>query len=457
MTRSVDDNEPLGRADQTKHRIAGVYLDRLIELGERLNSSSEEHAEALRRFDLDHDQIYKGWRHVQELVAHDLRMLSNYPKAAGPFLAYRESPTERIKWYRTGFRAARNLPDRALAAEYLSMLGSAFFSIGMLRSATRCLRVAVNTLEAENRLGPLAWAYVHLANLHSRRGEPRRAAALYSRARRVFRDAGKNEGAIEAANGLGIVCESSGFLRRAATCYRYAAEGAQRTGQTQLRALALAGWGDVLWLWKQDFNRARELMVEGMKVARSIGNTYAEYHALGRLAHMYMSVKTANDGLLREARSCAERALQLATRWDDPSAEARMVLLLGRYYQRVQRDDKAEECFLDCLRLAEELEDRRCEAFVCRSMATLCTERGNERRALGYYHRQRRLARAMRDRHMEGTAAWNAAILHERAGRPRRVVAALRIAQRRWAQADHLYAETAAKKLKKWLRRGEDE
>jgi predicted ATPase len=162
-------------------------------------------------------------------------------------------------------------------------------------------------------------------------GDAHRAEDAYRQSRDLFREAGDESGAATANFRLGVVA-------------------------------SLAGEND----------RARRLWEESLETWRRLGDTIGEMQAIGNLGLL-----ASEDGDLDRARQLVETSLEMAREAGWVWWEASQLGNLAEIALEAGRAQEGERRTLECLRLAEELDDRN-QAVYCLGMLAWAAVEGDD-------------------------------------------------------------------------------
>jgi tetratricopeptide (TPR) repeat protein len=157
-------------------------------------------------------------------------------------------------------------------------------------------------------------------------------------------------------------------------CIRYCEEG-------QIVILLGLAWSRLGWGYclKGDLETARKHMEKGLKIHGDAGLHYhlSLQYGLSGMVHL-------ESGDFKNAQSCAEEALELSQKNHEKWAEGFIWILLGRIFGKAKksRDDKAEECILQGIKILNKLQLKPLYAQGYHFLGELYANRGQQNKAI---------------------------------------------------------------------------
>src|SRR3989454_882021 len=149
------------------------------------------------------------------------------------------------QWAMVAQLRARLLRDRTLEVRALNVGGAIALEGGGISEATYFFTRAQEEATDDNDMATVGRCANNLGIIANMQGDYRRAVTAYTRAIASYEQAHFHRGVAEARHNLGIVCRAQGQLDRALEIAQVAIDEAQRLGDQQLTAQAVAGLAEI--------------------------------------------------------------------------------------------------------------------------------------------------------------------------------------------------------------------
>src|SRR3989441_387021 len=149
------------------------------------------------------------------------------------------------QWAMVAQLRARSLKDRMMEVRALNVCGAIALERGGIDEATYFFTRAQEEATDGNDLATVGRCANNLGIIANMQGDYRRAVIAYTRAIAAYEQAHFARGVAEARHNLGIVCRAQGQLDRALEIANQAIQEAERLGDRQLTAQAIAGLDEV--------------------------------------------------------------------------------------------------------------------------------------------------------------------------------------------------------------------
>lgn len=297
---------------------AAHYCDELDKADTLYLQGGDALMQGLSLFDLEWQNIRAGQACAAAYAAKEKRaaeLCNRYPVAGSYLLNLRQHPNESIEWSKPALVVARQLKRRWDESAHLSILGSAYDSLGEPRRAIEYHEQhLVIAREVSDHRGEGA-ALTNLGGAYANLGETRRAIELYEQALVIHREIGDRRGEGADLGNLGMAYVDLGETRRAIEFYDQRLIIAREMGDRRGEGVALGNLGRAYALLGET-HRAIELFEQRLVIAREIGDRRGEGVALDN-----MSLALSELGQREQAIPLAETALKIYEQIESPWAE----------------------------------------------------------------------------------------------------------------------------------------
>jgi tetratricopeptide (TPR) repeat protein len=149
------------------------------------------------------------------------------------------------QWAMVAQLRARSLKDRMMEVRALNVCGAISLERGGIDEATYFFSRAQEEASDDNDMATVGRCSNNLGIIANMQGDYKRAVIAYTRAIAAYEQAHFGRGIAEARHNLGIACRAQGRLDRALEIATVAIEEAQRLGDQQLTAQAVAGLAEI--------------------------------------------------------------------------------------------------------------------------------------------------------------------------------------------------------------------
>jgi tetratricopeptide (TPR) repeat protein len=149
------------------------------------------------------------------------------------------------QWAMVAQLRARSLKDRMMEVRALNVCGAIALERGGIDEATYFFTRAQEEATDDNDMATVGRCSNNLGIIANMQGDYKRAVIAYTRAIASYEQAHFPRGVAEARHNLGIVCRAQGRLDRALEIAQVAIDEAQRLGDQQLTAQAIAGIAEI--------------------------------------------------------------------------------------------------------------------------------------------------------------------------------------------------------------------
>jgi tetratricopeptide (TPR) repeat protein len=149
------------------------------------------------------------------------------------------------QWAMVAQLRARSLKDRTMEVRALNVCGAIALERGGIDEATYFFTRAQEEASDDNDMATVGRCANNLGVIANMQGDYRRAVTAYTRAITAYEQAHYGRGVAESRHNLGIACRAQGQLDRALEIANVAIQEAQRLGDQQLTAQAVAGLAEI--------------------------------------------------------------------------------------------------------------------------------------------------------------------------------------------------------------------
>ena len=149
------------------------------------------------------------------------------------------------QWAMVAQLRARALKDRMMEVRALNVCGAIALERGGIDEATYFFSRAQEEATDDNDMATVGRCANNLGIIANMQGDYRRAVQAYTRAIAAYQQANYDRGVAETRHNLGIACREQGQLDRALEIAETAVAEAERLGDRQLKAQAVAGLAEV--------------------------------------------------------------------------------------------------------------------------------------------------------------------------------------------------------------------
>ena len=229
--------------------------------------------------------------------------------------------------------------------------------VGRPEEALRCFTQALALARSSGAGVAVAYAQWNLGLTYRSLGRYAEAGASLREAADGFAAGGQPQMHALTVRSIGLLHQSEGELEQAAAAFRTALVLLDAVGDDVGRAVVLQGLGEL----DPDPARGEELLTEGIRIAREIGNRFGEARGLWSRGGLHLAA-----GRLGAAESDLEAALALWLPMRSPLWEARTLDRLGAVRAGQGRRTEARESWRAALALFERLGAPEREALADR-------------------------------------------------------------------------------------------
>jgi len=149
------------------------------------------------------------------------------------------------QWAMVAQLRARALKDRMMEVRALNVCGAIALERGGIDEATYFFSRAQEEATNDNDMATVGRCSNNLGIIANLQGDYRRAVQAYTRAIAAYEEANFDRGVAETRHNLGIACREQGQLDRAIEIAETAVSEAERLGDLQLTAQAIAGLAEI--------------------------------------------------------------------------------------------------------------------------------------------------------------------------------------------------------------------
>jgi len=149
------------------------------------------------------------------------------------------------QWAMVAQLRARSLKDRMMEVRALNVCGAIALERGGIDEATYFFSRAQEEATDDNDMATVGRCANNLGVIANMQGDYKRAVIAYTRAIAAYEQAHFARGVAESRHNLGIVCRAQGRLDRALEIAKVAVDEAQKLGDQQLTAQAVAGIAEI--------------------------------------------------------------------------------------------------------------------------------------------------------------------------------------------------------------------
>ena len=391
-------------------RFATYFLTVMIAAGEFFAQGGKERDQGLNLFDLEWENIKKGWAWANANSEKDQEadnLCLSYTDAGISLLVHRRSSAERLQWFEAALGSARRLNEAEAEGKYLLLLGMEYNQLNQGEEALEHLEEALKLSKQSEDEAMERKALGQLGLAHLALGKPHRAIEFLEKELELFKKAGEAEGEEYMLENLGRIYFEVGETNRAIEYY------------------------------KKELNLA-----EDRKDSKRQGRI------LGDLGEVYLSLKDPESAI-----EYIEKGLSLVRSFKDKKEEINLLKKLGQAYTEVEKFKKALTYFQQGLALAQVLKDRKNTASMMEQMGHCHSKSGNHREAVNNYQKALALFQKSGDKVGEGETLWN---LAQETKRLEKISEAIQLAEQALALYQKIKRlnsdtrETIEKQLKEW-------
>ncbi|PYP34316.1 MAG: hypothetical protein DMD49_00655 [Gemmatimonadetes bacterium] len=232
------------------------------------------------------------------------------------------------RWAMVALTRARVLGDRALEVRGLNVCGVIAVERGGISEATDFFAQAQEEAMQNNDMAAVGRCANNLGAIANMQGDYGRAVGAYTRAIAAYQQARYHRGIGESQHNLGITYREQGRLDQAMQAADAAVREAERLGDRQLKAQALAGRAETLVVWGEPEVAIREAE-RALALHRELKDAVLETEDLRILA-----VGLGSAGRTQDAEDVLREVIDRATRHQRPllvaTAQRDLAHLLAR-------------------------------------------------------------------------------------------------------------------------------
>ena len=258
--------------------------------------------------------------------------------------------------------ALRHVEDRPLHARALNVRGAMALETGKLDEASRYFSQGLTEAESQEAFETAGRCYNNLGIVANLRGRYLEAVSWYTLALAAFQRAGRTQGIAETENDLRITYRDLGRLDYALEAANRAVYAAQGTGNLTLLAFAIAGRAEILSL-------RGEPQVAEAEIQRALTIHRDQEDAIGEAEDLrVLALTTAALGDRREAEWLYRYAIERADHHHRPALAAEashgLALLLAQEGRRAEAVDLVRAARVSFSALGAEAQIRRIDALL---------------------------------------------------------------------------------------------
>jgi len=355
--KSLASGEEISNSEK---RFAQRYLNVLTRANQLYLQSGPPHAEGLKIFDHERENIRHGWAWCASQAEGDsdvAKLCWTFILAGGNILLNRLSADDLKTWCQRSISIAKQLNSREAELSPLTLLGLVHESVGEYGSAVEVFREAID-----------------LANeLEDQRG----AALVYQHLGRALADSGRLYEAIEN--------------------YEHAKQIWCNLGEHEKEGKVIADIG-LAYSGLRETSRAIGHLQSVVDNARKDGNELDEANALANLANVYVKKSPA------KAISLDEQAAQIFERLGYKHWAAQALATSGLWLVDLGESAKGIQQIEQSIAVLHEIGDRHLEVVAAGQLGEAYMTLNEPQKAITAFDRQLQLARDIGDRHREANA-----------------------------------------------------
>ncbi|MFN7971798.1 MAG: tetratricopeptide repeat protein [Acidobacteriota bacterium] len=304
---------------------------------------------------------------------------------------------------------ARSLGDRGIEAHAENALAGLEHVMGNPEKARARYESALRTCRQLGDTRLQATILENLALLHGNQGDGDAAEALHREVLAMHRAAGNHRGAVVVMSNYGGFLQEQGRLEPALAILREALPLAEKDGERDMLGNIHGNQG-AIYEARGELRQAQEGYERALAIHRSIGSRLAEGISLANLAHVASHRGSTKDGLAyaRDARRIAAEVQALRLRAFVAAVEGSLSMADGDAATARARFDEAVELATD--------RHPYFAAMALRGMARLDAQEGDIDGALASGARSLELARQVDDKRGEAAIVVTLATVCRRAG-----------------------------------------
>jgi tetratricopeptide (TPR) repeat protein len=175
--------------ESVQFRLAQHYLHKLRQANRALQHSRAKTSHWYSRIEQDWSQI-KNWQQWTVSRSADSKRGAQLCAAFGTdgheYVSIRQSPMERLVWYRQALSAAQHSGDSQRERQLLYLVGSTAYQTGSFEEAEQCAQQSLEVGEFFQDQQSLGYGWFLTGNLHSHRTELDAAEAAFRKAVKHF-------------------------------------------------------------------------------------------------------------------------------------------------------------------------------------------------------------------------------------------------------------------------------
>lgn len=169
--------------ESVQFRLAQHYLSKLRQANRALRYSRARSDHWYHRIEQDWSQI-KNWQ--QWTVSRSAELCAAFGIDGNEYVSIRQSPTERLLWYRQALHAAQQSGDSQKERQLLYLVGTTAYQTGGFEEAEQCATRLLEDGEFSDDHQSLGYGWFITGNLHSHRTELDAAETAFRKALKHF-------------------------------------------------------------------------------------------------------------------------------------------------------------------------------------------------------------------------------------------------------------------------------